>query len=79
MLDVMLNSPFDYKVYTRQFERRISEQIIKSHCHIGLFSHTPYLFIYFSHYYFGSLPRPSPGLWVSLCIHSMFVCVSGRE
>ena len=42
----MLNSSFDYKVYTRQFERGISEQIIKSHCHIGLFSHTTYLFIY---------------------------------
>ena len=42
----MLNSSFDYKVYTTQFERGISEQIIKSHCHIGLFSHTTYLFIY---------------------------------
>ena len=72
------NSSFDYKVYTRQFERRISEQIIKSHCHIGLFSTRYYLFISLL-LFVGSLPRSLPGLWVSWCIHSMFLHLSGRE
>ena len=45
----MLNSPFDYKVYTRQFERRISEQILsKVTVTQGIFPHPLFIYLFIS-------------------------------